>query len=196
MHSRTRTASSRTTATRRCPEPRPTAASLGTEAQKTEPDKNTYLVFRTASPAPTRHTTTEPTSCSKGTRRGARRRELHHSHQPRRRRRAPGDAAGDQDATGNPLADDRRLDLGSVREAAALHDGEPHGAHLRRDAELPVDGRGRLRRARPRRLRGNPGRQRRQHLDRRGHRRLEQAGHRRAKRPNSFIYRYVPERPG
>jgi len=45
-------------------------------------------------------------------------------------------------------------------------------------SDVPAaNGRGRLRRARPRRLRGHPGRLRRQPVDRRGHRRRRQVGH-------------------
>ena len=77
--------------------PLPTAPTV--EAHKTEPDKNTYLVFRTACTAPTRTTTTARTSCSRATRAAPRR--LHHPDQPRRRRGAPGDAAG-------PPSDGRR----------------------------------------------------------------------------------------
>ena len=68
------------------------------EATKTEPDKNTYLVFKNGSTAPTRTTTTARTSCSRATRpRSPSTGEagLHHAHQPRRRRRAPRDAARD-----------------------------------------------------------------------------------------------------
>ena len=64
-----------------------------------------------------------------------------------------------------------------------------------RRRRLPVHGRGRLRRAGPRRLRGHPGRLRRQPLDRRGHRRRVQ-GRTTAKIPNSFVFRYVPAHPG
>ena len=48
----------------------PMVPALGSnvEAKKTEPDKNTYLVFQDGLPAPTRRTTTAPTSCSRATR--------------------------------------------------------------------------------------------------------------------------------
>ena len=89
------------------------------------------------------------------------------------------------DATGAPIADDRRLDLGPVGPAAPLHDGEPDRTDLLGHAGLPVDRRRRLRRARPRRLRGHPERRRRQHLDRRGHRRLRARPARRRRSPTA-----------
>ena len=91
---------------------------------KTEPDKNTYLVFKHglhgADPNYDYGTHFlfqghEASACASG---------LHHAHQPRRRRCAPRDAAGDQGRERRPDRDDRRLDLGPVRPAAALHDGE------------------------------------------------------------------------
>ena len=73
--------------------------------------------------------------------------------------------------------DDRRLDLGSVRAAAPLHDRGRRRAAACWQATLdfPSHGRGPLRRVRPRRLRGHPERRRRQPLDRRGRRRRRRA---------------------
>ena len=142
-----------------------------------------------------RATTTARTSSSRATR-AAPAARLHHPHQPRRRRGAPRDAAGDDGRRRRTARDDRRLDLGSVGEAAAVHDGERERADLRGDAGLPVDGHRRLRRARPRRLRGHPERLRRATS---GSSRTSAAPSKpgtTAKRPNSFVYRYVPQAPG
>ena len=129
---------------------------------------------------------------------GRRRRRLHHAHQPRRRRRAPRDAAGDAGldrATRSPRSTARPGTRG--RSGCSSRPRARARRPTRRRPDYPVDGRRRLRRARPRRLRGHPERLRRQHLDRRGHRRLEQAGaHRRRSGPNSFVYRFVPAKPG
>ena len=100
---------------------------------------------------------------------------LHHADQPGRGREAPRDRAGDEGRPGQRHRHDRRLHLGSVGAAAPVHDRERDQADLLGHARLPVDGARRLRRARPRRLRGHPGRLGRQHLDRRGHRRRVQA---------------------
>ena len=101
------------------------------------------------------------------------------------------------DSTGAADRRDRRLDLGSVGAAAAVHDGERAAPDVRGDGRaIPSTVDRRLRRARPRRLRGHPGRLRRQHLDRRGHRRRRASQGTTAKRPNSFVYRYVPRQPG
>ena len=84
---------------------------------------------------PTRTTTTAPTSCSRATRappttpRPAA--GLPHAHQPRRRRRPPRDAHGDRGRRRQAAVDDRRVDVGAVRAAAAPHDGEPGRADLR-----------------------------------------------------------------
>ena len=103
---------------------------------------------------------------------------LHHAHQPRRRRRAPRDAArhaGQERQRRSPTIDGSTWDPWAQRLLFTTENA--NAADVRGDAGLPVDGRGRLGRARPRRLRGHPGRLRREHLDRRGHRRREQAGH-------------------
>ena len=68
-------------------------------------------------------------------------RGLHHPHQPRRRRGAPRDAARDEGRRRQPARHDRRLDLGPVGEAPAVHDRERRRADLRGDARLPLDGR-------------------------------------------------------
>src|SRR2546428_4548 len=107
--------------------PTPTSA---TEAQKTEPDKNTYLVFKRGLAG------AEP-SYDYGT---------HFLYQ------------GHEVVAKDPVS--------------GLRQG-----YIRRNRQLPVERRGRLRRSRPRRLRGHPGRLRRQHLDRRGHRRPREGGY-------------------
>ena len=131
-------------------------ASGNTEAHKTEPDKNTYLVFDKGLQG------ADP-SYDYGTH------FLFQGHETG----APGyitrinldaDAAhrvtvlATQDRPGNADRRHRRLDLGSVGAAAAVHDGERERADLLGHAGLPVAGRRRLRRARARRLRGHPGR--------------------------------------
>ena len=108
------------------------------EAQKTEPDKNTYLVFeRPAGRRPglrLRHALPVPGPRGRRNRRSG----LHHADQPRRRRRAPRHAAGHEGLDRRPDRDDRRLDLGSVGPAAAVHDRERERADLRGDAGLSV----------------------------------------------------------
>ena len=123
---------------------------------------------------------------------------VHHAHQPRRRRGAPRDAARDQDDDGNPLADDRRLDLGPVGEAAALHDGEHERADLRGDRRTirrrSTDVSGALGRG------GYEGIQ----DDSDGNIWIVEdiggsnkpGSDRVARSPNSFVYRYVPATPG
>ena len=174
------------------PQMLPTAANPA-EAQKTEPDKNTYVVFKRGLHGADPH-------YDYGTH------FLFQGHEARRRRlgyitRINLDADADHRvtllATRTPPARRSRRSTarpGTRSRAAAVHHGERRRADLCGHAGLPVHRRGRLRRARPRRLRGNPGRLRRQPLDRRGHRRGEQAGTT-AKRPNSFVYRYVPRHP-
>ncbi len=175
------------------PQMLPTPTSPTAEAHKTEPDKNTYLVFKNGLERRRRRLRLRHALPLPGPRGRRRRRRLHHPDQPRRRRRAPGHAAGrprTPTASRLPTIDGSTWDPWAKRLLFTTENARR--ADLRGDAGLPVDGRRRLRRARPGRLRGHPERLRRQHLDRRGRRRLEQAGHRRAKRPNSFVYRYVP----
>ena len=175
----------------------PTPAAPATEAHKTEPDKNTYLVFKQGPRrAPTRRTTTARTSSSRATRAASPAR-LHHAHQPRRRRRTPRDAA--RDARTPTVHRSRRSTARPGTRGRSGSCSRPRTRTHRRTPprpDYPSTVERRLRRARPRRLRGHPGRLRREHLDRRGHRRLEQAGHGRAKLPNSFVYRYVPAAAG
>ena len=62
-------------------------------------------------------------------------RRLHHAHQPRRRRGAPRDEARrDRGRRHDTGAGDRRLDLGSVRAAPALHDRGRRRGRRRRGA--------------------------------------------------------------
>ena len=91
------------------------------EASKTEPDKNTYLVLygQTGADAAYDYGTH---FLFQGHEVGAGRR--HHPHQPRRRRRPQGDAAGGHRRRPARRCRHRRLDLGSVRAAADLHHRE------------------------------------------------------------------------
>ena len=111
------------------------------EAQKTEPDKNTYLRCA-ACTAPTRATTTARTSSSRATRPGA---GLHHPRQPRRRRRAPRHAARHARRRRHGAAALRRLDLGPVgqRLLFTAEDGRRR-RRLAGHAGLPVDASGHL----------------------------------------------------
>ena len=171
-------------------------ATGNTEAHKTEPDKNTYLVLR---PRP------------EGRRPGLRLRHALPLPGPRgaatpgyiTRINLDADAAhrvtllATQDASGA-----RRSRRSTARpgirgpSACCSRPRTRTRRPTRRRRTIPSTGRRRLGRARPRRLRGHPERLRRQHLDRRGHRRGEQARcHDARKRsPNSFVYRYVPQR--
>src|SRR5438105_3685731 len=98
------------------------SGAIATEAQKTEPDKNTYLVLKGWSVGPRfelrlRHALPLP-----GTR-GRRDRQrgeagIDHARQPRRRHRPSRDAAGDARHERPTDRDDRRLDVGSLRAAA------------------------------------------------------------------------------
>ena len=164
-------------------------------ARKTEPDKNTYL--RAARPARRRpglrlrHALPLP-----GPR--ARRAGLPHPDQPRRRRARTGSRCWrDAGPTRHAAADDRRLDLGPVRAAAALHRRERRAAAAsgRPRSDFPSTVEDISRRLRARRLRGHPERlatatsgssRTRRHHGRRP------TPH--AKQPNSFLYRFVPER--
>ena len=160
------------------------------EAHKTEPDKNVYLVLRRqALPLP-----------------GPRDRpaRLRHAHQPRRGRPSQAGHAHrrhrDSAAPPNPTFDGITWD--------------PFTHQLLLTAESSLADRRRLRR-RPRRagdpstaarppaspatrlgrLRGHPERRRRQRLDRRGHRRRPRPATAGGKVPNSYVYRFVADRP-
>ena len=157
------------------PQALPTPASA-TEAQKTEPDKNTYLALRHGVSGPDAHYdygTHVLFQGHEGAAHDASDRPLGYL----TRINLDADAAhrvtlmATEDADGRPLVDDRRVDVGAVRAAPAPDDGEPGRADLRGHGGLPVDRQRRVGRARPRRLRGHPGRLRREHLDRRGRRR-------------------------
>ena len=150
----------------------PTARTRHTRPSRTRTPTSSS---RTGSPARTRTTTTARTSCSRATRPAARPATItrinldadaaHRVHACSRRRTT----------TGAPIRDDRRLDLGPVGAGGCC--SRPRTQHAPTYSATPsypsVVSR-RLRRARPRRLRGHPERLRRQHLDRRGHRRREQ----------------------
>ena len=111
-----------------------------------------------------------PVPGARGGRRGraGSRPRLHHPDQPRRRHGAPGDADGLEGRGRRGPRDHRRLDLGPVRPAPAVHHRGPRRADLRGRRWLPLTGGGRLRIARPRWLRGDPQRPGRKRLDRRG----------------------------
>ena len=164
-----------------------------TEASKTEPDKNTYLVLdgltRRRPDLRLRHALPVP---------GARGRDsgLHHAHQPRRRRGAPRDAAGDhRTASGaacptstaprwDPWAAAPALHRGGIEAAAAS--GRPRSTCPRRSTDLTgIIGQG-----------GYEGIQN----DSDGNLWIvEDAGgpngtaNPHAKQPNSFLYRFVPD---
>ncbi len=124
---------------------------------------------------------------------------LHHADQPRRRRRPPGDAArARRDVDGTAAPDVRRLDLGPVRAAAALHGRERRATAAsgrpRSTSRPTVEDISGI--ARPGRLRGHPERLA----------TATSASSRtsaaptappttHAKHPNSFLYRFVPDGP-
>ena len=154
----------------------PTPSSAGNEAHKTEPDKNTYLVFKNGLDG------ADP-SYDYGTH------FLFQGHEGGggagyiTRINLDADAAhrvtlmATTDVDGNPLAtiDGSTWDPWAKRLLFTTEN--PGAPTYAATPDYPSAGHRRLRRARPRRLRGHPERRRRQHLDRRGHRRLEQAGH-------------------
>ena len=159
----------------------PATAVSPTEAQKTEPDKNTYLVLPGQTGA-------DP-GYDYGTHFLFQGHEVGASINGVRqslitRINLDADVAhrvtllATKDSTGAPIQGDRRLDVGSVGEAASLHDGEQRSTDVRCDSGVSVDRHGRVGCARPRRLRGHPERLGRQHLDRRGRRRTEQGARR------------------
>ena len=99
---------------------------------------------------------------------------LHHPNQPRCRRRASGDAHGDQGRDGQVAACVRRLRVVPVGPAPAVHlRRRQRGRSVAGDAGRPVEGGGHLGRAGPRRLRGHPAGFGRQPVDRRGRRRRD-----------------------
>ena len=185
------------------PTPGPASVTIGqaapVEAQKTEPDKNTYLVLDDQKGADPnydygRHFLFQGHEAGTP--------GLHHPDQPRRRRSAPGDADGDEgrDAAGptrRQPADDRRLDLGSVGRSGCCsrpRAPRPNGGVWQGTLDVPssVDdlrawlGRG-----------GYEGIQN----DDRGNlyivedvRRHDEPGNS-ARRPNSFVYRFLPKDP-
>jgi hypothetical protein len=128
------------------------AATSNKEAHKTEPDKNTYLVFDAGLTGADSGYNYGTHAFFQGTGNRHWRSRRHHPHQPRRRRRPSGDLARDQGRHGRGDQDHRWLDLGSVGEAAAVHDREPDHAHVLGHSGVSVAGARRLRRARARRL--------------------------------------------
>ncbi len=169
------------------------------EATKSEPDKNTYLVVDGQHGADASLRLRHPLPLP-GPRAGGRLgRELHHADQPRRRRGPPRhEARGVRVRRHHPGTADRRLDMGSVRTAAPLHDrGRRDRRHRRGDARLPVEGHPALGHPRPGRLRGHSERQRREHLHRRGLRRPAPARstHTRSSRTASCTGSFPTTRP-
>ena len=112
---------SRTTAT---PVPGTMVPALGSnvEAKKTSRTRTRTSSSRTGSPAPTRRTTTALTSSSRATRAARPGRSRGSTSTPTRAHRVT--LLATKDAIGNDLRDDRRLYLGPVGEAAAVHDRE------------------------------------------------------------------------
>ena len=114
-----------------------------------------------ASTAPTRSTTTARTSSTRATSSTRPSGELHHAHQPRRRRGPPGDEARrDRGRRQTPMPE---ID-GSTWDPFAQRllfttEGGAERRRRRGDARLPVQGHDALGRARPGRLRGHPERQ-------------------------------------
>ena len=170
----------------------------GHEAHKTEPDKNTYLVFKhgLTRRRPTlrlRHALPLPGS-----------RE--------RRRTARGyitrinldaDAAhrvtlmATKDADGNQLATIDGSTWDPWAQRLLLHHREPERSDVRGHGGLPIDGDRRVGRAGTRRLRGHPGRLRREHLDRRGRRRFAaRSGRRRRSGRTASSTATCPTHPG
>ena len=117
-----------------------------------------------------------------------------HAHQPRRRPGPSRDAALDD---GRHARRDRRLDLGSVRTAPALHRRErQQGRRLRGDAGLPVAG---VRTSRARSGAAATRASRPTTTATSGSWRTSAAAtappSTHAKQPNSFVYRFVPDDP-
>ena len=165
------------------------------EAHKTEPDKNTYLVLRGQPGA-------DP-SYDYGTHflfqgHEIRQPRVHHPGQPRRRRRAPGHPARDQDIARRRPARFRRLDVGPVRAAARSSPlssatpavcGSPTSTCPPRCRTSPGSPGGAATRA----CRTTTQRQRLPRRRCRWRRRHDRTPN--SKQPNSFVYRFVPNRP-
>ena len=175
----------------------PTSTHL-VEATKTEPDKNTYLVLNGQNGADPAydygthflfqgHEARLPAPA------------LHHAHQPRRRRGAPGHAAGEQGRRRRrrcPTIDGSTWDPFAQRLLFTTESGDAAAASTRRRWTTRPGGTRHLRRVRPRRLRGRPERLGRQHLARRGRRRRDR--HRQPERQAAEQLRLPlrPEQPG
>ena len=168
-----------------------------TEAQKTEPDKNTYLVFK-------RGLKGADASYDYGTH------FLYQGHENAATvngakqgyiTRINLDADTDhrvtllaaKDVTGAPIATIDGSTWDPFAERLILTTENPCCSDVLGDGGLSVPGRGRLRRTRPWRLRRGPERLRRQPLDRRGHRRREQARLGEREVPEQL---HLPLRPG
>ena len=122
-------------------------ASGNQEAHKTEPDKNTYLVFKRGLPGADGHYDYGTHFLFQG----------HETGSPGyiTRINLDADAAHRVTVLATKRCDrcadrrHRRLDLGSIRTAPAVDDGEPERADVLGNARLPVSGDRHLRRARP-----------------------------------------------
>ena len=172
---------------------------VANEAQKTEPDENTYLVVQArACTARTRTTTTASASCTRATRTrppsNGVKQGLHHAHQPRRRPGAPRDAACDDGLERRGAQHDRRLEAGTRGPRKLIFTTENANAPTySATAGLPVHGR------RTSRARSGAAATRASQHDSDGQRdrssRTSSGANKQgttAKVPNSFVYRYVP----
>ena len=165
-------------------------AGAGDEAHKTEPDKNTYLVFKNGLTGADPHYDYGTHFLFQGHEAGA---------GYITRINLDADAAhrvtllATKDDDGPTDRDHRRSTWDPLAKRLLFTTENAERPDLRGDARLPVDRRGRFRRARPRRLRGHPERRRRQPVDRRGHRRRQQAG---ADGPQAAQQLHLPLRPG
>ena len=174
-------------ASRRCSRRPPSP----TEAHKTEPDKNTYLVFKhglSGADPSLRLRDALPLPGPRGAARPAYITRINLDADAR----APGDADGDEGRDRRPDRHDRRLDVGSVGAAAAAHDGEPR---RRRPTRRPPTIRRRSRTSPARSAAAATRASRTTTTATSGSSRTSAAPNKAgttAKLPNSFVYRYVP----
>ena len=179
------------------PQMLPTPTSPATEAHKTEPDKNTYLVLDGQNGADAELRLRHPLPLPGP--RGRRRRGASDI----TRINLDADAAhrvtllATLDSDGQPVADDRRLDLGSVRAAAPLHDREPRARRPTRRRWTT------RRRSSTSRAPSAAAATRASRTTRAGNLWIvedvggtSEPGDSTAKQPNSFVYRFVPLQPG
>ena len=162
-----------------------------TEATKTEPDKNTYLAHQRPEGRRPELRLRQPLPLP-----GPRGRDpgLPHAHQPRRRRRAPRDPAGDPGQQRRRPARHRRLHVGPVGAAPALHRGGLEGwrrlaGHARRARRRSTASRDSSGRAATRASRTTPtatSGSSRTPAVRNG------TANPHAKQPNSFVFRFKP----